>query len=1008
MDKDEAFEKELEAQRAALEHEKKVLKEEIGERKDELKNVAAQEKKVERELSHQHKEHRSTGSDEAGFALGASLGDMKGRLGDLKAIGRILYKHRALLLIIIPLLLSIYVRSVSMDLPIAEGWASNSVQTFIRSDISNVVRAQYPNLPDDNLNRLVDQQIATAVKDGRYTIQTGQYRGQTVDINNEIAVNAAQLREFWQYELNGKKYTYMPDIDPYFYLRYARNYLENGFIGDEQDASGQAYDKHTRAPNGAPVSVAAVGFLPIGIAWLHRIVSVFSPGVDLMQSGALYPLILVALSIIPAFLLGKRLAGNNVGGFFAAFMLAVNVAALSRTNWGHPDTDAHNLLFPLLIVLLLVEAFRALKLRNKLIYAGLAGLVTGIYSIGWTGWWYIFDFVIGALGVHAAWILLRSWKAHKLQALDPRVNMPWRAVLLASILYIVVTGIVVSALSGPEVFIRTPLAALGFTNIKNAAHENLWPNVYTTVAELNPGSVAAAISAVGGNAMFFVALLGILGLIIADFWVGDKKHHVAESSVFEAAVLIIWFIGTIYATTKGIRFTLLLAPAFSIAFGVALGLLYKLLVWGGQRIRIPERIGATTVIVVFLLLLWPMVGVARSVGYSDVPIMNDAWYGALTKIHDEASKDAIINSWWDFGHHFTYVADRRVTFDGGSQNQPQAHWIGHVLLTADEKQAVGILRMVDCGGNNAFNLVANTTTNRVDAYKTVYNALKLDKDAARSWYEKRGVPKADIARLLTLTHCEAPENYFITSDDMIGKAGVWGHFGSWNLERAYAYTRHKGSERDAAIDDLKSTLNWSQDEAEMVYDDVQSLSSEDEANAWIAPWPNYITGPAGCGITEGVIACGNGIQFNLTNGEALVAIQGRVGRPHSIVYLDSNGTFTERRYNDSIGDVSVAIAPEGNGFTGIIMAPALAKSMFTRLYFFQGQGLEYFKHFDTRRHLSGGSIFTWKVDWDGGEQNTPFNPEPVVQKVEEPSEGLNETLRNVTDTTSAEASNVSA
>ena len=1007
MDKEEAFEKELEAQRAALEHEKRVLKEEIAERKDELGHVATQEKKVERELRHQDGHHRPA-SDDGGFALGASLGDMRGRLGDLKSVGRFLYKHRALLLILIPLLLSIYVRTSSMGLPIAESWAYNSVQTFIRSDISNVVRAQYPNLPDDNLNRLVDQQVASAVEAGRYTIQTGQYRGQTVDINNEIAVNAAQLREFWQYELDGKKYVYMPDIDPYFYLRYARDYLEHGFIGDEKDETGRVMDTHVRAPNGAPVSVANVGFLPIGIAWTHRLVSVFRPGIDLMQSGSLYPVLIIALAIIPAFLLGRRLAGNNVGGFFAAFMLALNVAALTRTNWGHPDTDGHNLLFPLLIVLLLVEAFRAMKLRNKLIYAGAAGLTTGLYSLGWTGWWYIFDFILGAFGVYAAWLILRSLSVHKLRALDPRVNVPWRSLLLVSILFIAVTGGVVSMLISPEVFIRTPLAALGFTNIKNAAHENLWPNVYTTVAELNPGSIGAAISAIGGNAMFTIALLGILGLLIADFWVGDRKHHITESSVFEAAVLIIWFIGTIYATTKGIRFTLLLAPAFSIAFGVALGLLYKLLVWGGQRIRIPQRITAATVIVVFLLLLWPMVGTARSVGYSDVPIMNDAWYGALTKIHDEASKDAIVNSWWDFGHYFTYITDRRVTFDGGSQNQPQAHWIGHVLLTGDEKQAIGILRMLDCGGNNGYNLVANTTDNRVDAYKTIYNALRLDKDAARKHYEKHGVPKAEIARLLKLTHCDAPEDYFITSDDMIGKAGVWGHFGSWNLQRAYAYTKHKGSERETAVADLMSVLNWSRDEAETIYDDVQSLSSEDEANAWIAPWPNYITGPAGCGLADGVIACGNGIQFNTTNGETLVAIQGRVGRPQSIVYLDGNGTFVEKRYNDSIGDVSVAIAPEGNGYIGIMMAPSLAKSMFTRLYFFQGHGLEYFKHFDTRRHLSGGYIFTWKVDWDGGEPNTPFTPEPVVQKVEEPSSGQNETLRNVTNTTTAEVSNASA
>jgi len=47
--------------------------------------------------------------------------------------------------------------------------------------------------------------------------------------------------------------------------------------------------------------------------------------------------------------------------------------------------------------------------------------------------------------------------------------------------------------------------------------------------------------------------------------------------------------------------------------------------------------------------------------------MNDGWYESLTKIKQNASEDAIINSWWDFGHWFKAVGDRAVTFDGTPQ-----------------------------------------------------------------------------------------------------------------------------------------------------------------------------------------------------------------------------------------------------------------------------------------------------------------------------------------------------
>src|SRR3989338_9936500 len=82
---------------------------------------------------------------------------------------------------------------------------------------------------------------------------------------------------------------------------------------------------------------------------------------------------------------------------------------------------------------------------------------------------------------------------------------------------------------------------------------------------------------------------------------------------------------------------------------------------------------------------------------NDVPLINDAWYKALTRINENSQEDAIITSWWDFGHHFKVIADRAVTFDGTTQSTPQAHWVGRLLSTSSEKEAIGILRMLNCG-----------------------------------------------------------------------------------------------------------------------------------------------------------------------------------------------------------------------------------------------------------------------------------------------------------------------
>jgi len=64
-----------------------------------------------------------------------------------------------------------------------------------------------------------------------------------------------------------------------------------------------------------------------------------------------------------------------------------------------------------------------------------------------------------------------------------------------------------------------------------------------------------------------------------------------------------------------------------------------------------------------------------------------------------------------------------VTFDGGMQNVPQAHWIGHVLLTEDEEEAMGILRMLDCGANTAFEKLNEKLDKPYNSVKILYEIL---------------------------------------------------------------------------------------------------------------------------------------------------------------------------------------------------------------------------------------------------------------------------------------------
>ncbi|GAJ05649.1 unnamed protein product, partial [marine sediment metagenome] len=147
-----------------------------------------------------------------------------------------------------------------------------------------------------------------------------------------------------------------------------------------------------------------------------------------------------------------------------------------------------------------------------------------------------------------------------------------------------------------------------------------------------------------------------------------------------------------------------------------------------------------------------------------------------------------------FGHWFKAIGNRAVTFDGTSQNSPNAHWIGSVLLTDDESYAIGTLRMVDCGQNKAFEELDKVIKDEAKSIGIIEEIVRLDKKEAKAILLKKGLSEKESNNVSTYTHCEPPEDYFITSYDMIGKSGVWSHFGSWDFDRALIYNTLKKKE----------------------------------------------------------------------------------------------------------------------------------------------------------------------------------------------------------------------
>ncbi|MBW2970730.1 hypothetical protein KY320_01065 [Candidatus Woesearchaeota archaeon] len=486
------------------------------------------------------------------------------------------------------------------------------------------------------------------------------------------------------------------------------------------------------------------------------------------------------------------------------------------------------------------------------------------------------------------------------------------------------------------------------------------------MAEQNVIDLNGIVTNIGGRFMFAISIVGIFLALV-------KREEKKRMYIKYALLLTVWYIGTIYASTKGVRWVLLLVPAFSIAFGVFAGVVVQYLSKIVARELNVNIVFSKIALVIVLGLLFvvpsqsALYPKAVSTAKNEIPSMNDAWVNSLEKIKINSSEDAIINSWWDFGHWFKYWADRAVTFDGTSQTGDRAHFIGRVLLTPDEEEAINIIRMLDCSGFEAVDTLQKKTNDSLGSVLSIIEATQSDRSRATQLLrEEYGTETAKL--VIDAMYCEPPEDFFIASEDMVGKSGVWAHFGSWNFTRASMVNKVrpiKNAQKGGKI--LVDEFGLSEELANQYYYEIQTQ----EANNWIAPWPSYSSAPAGCQVNGMIISCGNGLILNMTSGEAYADTpQGRI-YPMSFSCIDPFGMFRFVEYDSEFlaehnsQPFGVAFFPEGDGYNSVLMTPELPGSMFTRMFYYKGYGLKYFKPFDYTRDISGLDIYVYKIDWEG-------------------------------------------
>jgi asparagine N-glycosylation enzyme membrane subunit Stt3 len=793
-----------------------------------------------------------------------------------------------------------------------------------------------------------------------------------------------EAEQFRYHGEDGREHVYLGDIDSYFWLRQARDQLRTGtrceaVVGDEcRDVLGNA-PVGRRMPYARSLHVTA-------IVWLHRAIRTVRPGYPLPASAFWVSVLIGVLGTVPAFLLGERLAGP-LGGFGAAVLVGTSPFVLQRSLGS--DNDVWNVVLPLAVVASAAAATAEADVGRQVAYAAVAAAFVGLHAAVWSGW--VFTYLVTAFGLftnaltRVLRVALRGWRRRPAEAGALRRGLvPLLVFCPAAAVFVALAG----ASGGLAVALRAA-AALRSTLAPEAAPRvvpgTAWPDVLATVSELRrPGLAGIAAMAgqplyffagwlgllllwlprsrwrnrhlavmIGGTLLYYFLLMGpppppsqLVALLAVPIVVGvavavtASRHEVHEAGA--AFLVTVWFLAALKQSYEGARFVLLLVAPAAVACGVAIGRLHLWLSRGAVKVAGGRRSAWATALFVLVgaTLVMPVErGIATARRY--VPEMTDAWWDTLAHIREAAPRDAIVNTWWDYGHWTTYVAERGTSADGASLLTHVPYWLARALMAPSEPETVGLLRMLNCGSDatpepegllGAYGKLVGAGLDDAAARTLVLELGRRDRSAARTLLAERGLASLEPT-VLASTHCRPPPAYLVLGSRLAGLRAIR-QLAAWDFVRPGTVPASPSTPLVAGIPPAWSTCMPTNDEW---------LCAPPEDAAW-----------GGRGTFRYRPSAPEESSFDAPFGEA-----GPQSVPRVIRLAEVDGVRDVRP--DGATDPEVGVLVDLTESRVLVGPPDLVRSTLVQLLYLDGRSTTHFEKFDARVSPSGERVATWRI-----------------------------------------------
>lgn len=414
-----------------------------------------------------------------------------------------------------------------------------------------------------------------------------------------------------QVRLTDYHWPYLRNIDSYMFYREMDEIVQNNGVYPSKDI-------YVRAPEGEERGIQLYPYQHVG-AYSYMFFRTFFPNLKLWEFLIYFPVLLASLMALPMYYIGRVLYDKKAG-ILAAFFVVFDTALISRTLGGDPDSDAIVSLVPLIVMAVFLATYKYIEMKKALdkkaiFYTVLTGIVLGVWSHTWVGYWYVVWIITGVLALRFLFDVVTSRK------ISTAWNNSKHQIISYAIYISILSFVFILPFFGLSRVVYTFTGPIDFQSIKNE-EGNQFPNVGVSVAELQGSGNLIDIL----QRTYAVNLSNPLVLVISPFFLMiyallylayssiNKKHKLDNLTViglwialpllivfislrltlalafffvillslmiifysefsnrqrFDSFLMLsIWFLGPMLATIVAVRFSVLFSPPIAIGAGI--------------------------------------------------------------------------------------------------------------------------------------------------------------------------------------------------------------------------------------------------------------------------------------------------------------------------------------------------------------------------------------------------------------------------------------------------------